>query len=430
MSTFQPQRPRRTVATLTSPQEAELSARTASLGERAQSLFEHVRAYDKLGQIGEGLEKRLEVVDRLIATLSDQQHGDQFTAQVVFNPSSRWNGVRFRAWQPSGAESVDRRVKFFEGLKCSLVRDQNNNPVLRKQAARPVKLAIKNTLVDLDHFVNLESAGIYSLNNHPEWQGMGNLYAAAAAMMKRDVPLDTAILYELSERLFKLSYAVEYAFDFTCSRKDASFRGSSQVRDGTLTSGWRLGLPIPRGALIVSVEEKDGVELLSYGVPREDASASGYEDEFWRDSNEQLDDREDEPQLGRALVATRQIAIPSAGKTEMCHVELGQLQYHRFGNVFEIHSIIVDESARGQAIGTQLMNAFLGDVVKHTPPCAVFIDVPTCATAGSGYQYPSMDRFLTSYGFRWVSGAAEGFARYEWAREFAAPLLKHLTESA
>lgn len=424
MSTFQPQRPNRPAVTLTSSQEAALSARTARLGERAQSLLEHVRAYDRLDQIGAGLGKRLEVVDRLITTLTDQQHGDQSTAQVILNTSSRWDGVRFRAWQPSGAESVERRIKFFEGLKCGLINDQNNNPILRKQAARQVKLAIKNTLVDLDHFINLESAGIYSLNNHPEWQGMGNLYAAAAAMMKGDVPLDKAMLYELSERLFTLSYAVEYAFDFTCSRKDASFHGSSQARDGTLTSGWRLGLPIPQGALIVSVEEKDGVELLSYSAPLEDASASGFEDECWRDSNEQLDDREDKPRLGRGLVATRQIVIPRVGKAAMCDVELGQLQYHRFGNVFEIHSIIVDESARGQAIGTQLMNAFLGDVVKHTPPCAVFTDVPTRATAGSGYQYPSMDRFLTSYGFRWVSGAAEGFARYEWAREFAEPLLR------
>ena len=173
--------------------------------------------------------------------------------------------------------------------------------------------------------------------------------------------------------------------------------------------------------------EVDGVELKSCGMGREDSSVADCEDWYWRDDDEQPGSRENESRLGRALVATRQLNLPQGGKTESVDVELGRLEYHRFGNVIEIHSIHVDESVRDQALGTHLMTAFLVNIVHQAPMCELFVDVPMLTVEGSDYRYPGMDRFLNSFGFRLDSGAAEGFVRYRWERDFAAPLLRRPT---
>jgi hypothetical protein len=424
VSSREPQKHKRPVVTLEPSQESALTERTSSLGDRALSLFETLRVYDRLVQIGKGITKRLELVDRLLSGIEAQRDNAQPTAQVVLDPTSLRRGVRFSLSVASGQQDLVPRIKFFQDLRKGLLRDEKNSPDLCVQAARVVKIEIKKMLRELDQFTHAEYAGIYSLNTHREWRGFGALYAQAAGMIKGYTPLDTAVLRELSERVIKLSYAVEVDFDLICARAVSPSPGSAKGLDATLRTGWRLGLPAPKSALGVSMYEVDGVELKSFGVGREELSSPNYEDSYWReDDDEQPSSREEEARLGRALVATRQLNLSQGDKTESVDVELGRLEYHRFGDVIEIHSIHVDESVRDQALGTRLMTAFLANIAHQAPKCAIFVDVPILTVDGSDYRYPSMDRFLNSLGFRWVSGAAEGFARYLWERDFAAPLL-------
>jgi len=395
---------------LNQQQEAELTSRVAKVAAQAEHLFVDLERYDVIASVSRVTTKRSDVVDVLISSLQEHLRSSVTEQEATSE------------WKQEGREALLEKLSFLGQFRTDLGCDQRACEEWLTQARQEIVAQGAALRSAVDTLYSVEPTRGEVMPNDDKWNRVGKAQSGISTLRGASEEFSTAPIIDYVSGIMELVGAVETHYVLSCVRESAPTRREGIESVYRTRLGWRLGLPLSRGALRVSLSHLTGSERRvaeEFIEPKSEADG-------WVDADPEAEHDSSGSRAGEGsrdvysgVVATREVYRPNSQVHE--DLVVGAMLYHRMGNVCEINAIRVGDWERGQGVGAQLMTAFLRETRRQRDDVKIIIDLPH--EGGVGYSHARMCSFLHSFGFTAIPTLLDGYTRMKWDTQLCAPML-------
>jgi predicted GNAT family acetyltransferase len=397
---------------LNQQQTEQLTSQLARVAAQAECLFLDLERYETIASANQLSTKRLTVVNALIDSLKEHLNSCQSETHSVWGRESR--------------EELRKKFASLWQFRFDVIADQKSGEEWLTRSRNEIVDQLAALRSAVDTLYSTEPTRKSSVPNEKEWNRVGKVHSAVGQIVHQPETFSVNRIADYALGIMELAGAVETHYLLSCVREDTQPRRDGIESLYRTRLGWRLGLPLSRRAIKVSLTHLVGSERQT----AEEFIESPREMDGWVEpTNETEDSQTEEPPVAGAreiyagIVAKREVFRPNSNTHE--DLIVGAMLYHRMGNVYEINAIRVGDWERGHAVGTQLMTAFLNEIRLKGDGVNIIIDLPH-ATTIEGYSHARMCSFLHSFGFTAMPHWLEGYTRMKWEKQLCAPILDSL----